>query len=140
MPSRRVFLKTTSVTAVSICAGCAGAPKTSATPENGAIRLALSEHPDLQQIGGSLSVEVDSLEDPILVFNRGEAGYAAVSQRCPHVGCKVDYQLESDDLKCGCHGSRFSVEGDKTKGPAKTGLSSYAVLSDAEAITISLPG
>lgn len=140
MPSRRVFLKTTTtVAAVSLCGGCAGAPKTTAAPQDGAIRLAFADHPDLQQPGGSLSVEVEGLDDTILVFNRGEAGYAAVSQKCPHLGCKVGYETDTDDLKCPCHGSRFTADGEKTKGPAKTGLSAYSVVSDTEAVTVTLP-
>ena len=39
---------------------------------------------------------------------------------CPHMGCRLRYDLESRQWLCPCHGSAFSVLGDPTHGPAMT--------------------
>jgi cytochrome b6-f complex iron-sulfur subunit len=49
-----------------------------------------------------------------------EAGVAAVSLVCTHLGCIV---AESENgFACPCHGSRFATDGQVTKGPAPRGL------------------
>lgn len=44
-----------------------------------------------------------------------------LSSKCTHLGCNI-HAVENGELICPCHGSRFSLEGDCIKGPAKEGL------------------
>jgi len=44
-----------------------------------------------------------------------------LSAKCTHLGCNI-HAVENDELVCPCHGSRFSLEGNCLKGPAKEGL------------------
>jgi Rieske Fe-S protein len=44
-----------------------------------------------------------------------------LSAKCTHLGCNI-HSVENEELVCPCHGSRFSLEGDCLKGPAKEGL------------------
>lgn len=44
-----------------------------------------------------------------------------LSAKCTHLGCNI-HSVENNELVCPCHGSRFSLNGDCLKGPAKEGL------------------
>ena len=56
-----------------------------------------------------------------------EEGPVAVSRRCTHLGCRVNYRLELNIIECPCHQSRFSPQGHRTAGPAKENLQQYKV-------------
>jgi cytochrome b6-f complex iron-sulfur subunit len=49
---------------------------------------------------------------------RSTAGFFALSSVCTHLGCMTRYVREEAALACPCHGSRFSLEGKVTAGPA----------------------
>jgi cytochrome b6-f complex iron-sulfur subunit len=49
---------------------------------------------------------------------RSTAGFYALSSVCTHLGCMTRYVPEDAQIACPCHGSRFSVDGKVTAGPA----------------------
>lgn len=49
----------------------------------------------------------------------------ALSEKCPHLGCRVPYCESSSRFECPCHGSVFNRAGDLLSGPAPRGLDSY---------------
>jgi cytochrome b6-f complex iron-sulfur subunit len=49
---------------------------------------------------------------------RSAAGFFALSSVCTHLGCMTRYVPENAQIACPCHGSRFSIEGKVTGGPA----------------------
>lgn len=51
----------------------------------------------------------------------------AVSRKCTHLGCTLNFSENDDILICPCHQSHFSKEGLVLQGPAKTPLKIYAV-------------
>ena len=56
---------------------------------------------------------------PVALF-RDPAGVYAISTVCTHLGCIV--KPAADGFHCPCHGSRFSLEGLVTRGPAPSPL------------------
>jgi cytochrome b6-f complex iron-sulfur subunit len=54
-----------------------------------------------------------------------EKGFSALSLICTHLGCTVEQK--ADGFSCPCHGSRFSMEGNVTRGPAAESLPSLRV-------------
>lgn len=42
----------------------------------------------------------------------------ALSAECPHLGCKVGYNPGKKVFACPCHDSAFSLDGNRTGGPA----------------------
>ena len=58
-----------------------------------------------------------------------EKGPAAFADKCPHLGCKVDYRPDSEHFRCPCHGSEFAIDGRRTKGPAKMDMTALDVRS-----------
>ena len=51
----------------------------------------------------------------------------ALSEVCPHLGCRVPYCESSGWFECPCHGSKFDRAGDYMEGPSPRGMDRYAV-------------
>lgn len=64
-----------------------------------------------------------------LVIHQGPtlAEYA-IRSVCPHLGCAVNWSLETKQFVCPCHGSQFDNQGRVKKGPAKKSLSLLTVV------------
>lgn len=56
------------------------------------------------------------------VFRDDGGGVIALSPRCTHMGCNVDWNDADRTWDCPCHGSRYSFDGQVIKGPATRGL------------------
>jgi nitrite reductase/ring-hydroxylating ferredoxin subunit len=56
-----------------------------------------------------------------------ETGPWAVSRKCTHLGCRLNYQDQEGVLLCPCHQSRFSREGLRLSGPAQKDLPRFQV-------------
>lgn len=56
---------------------------------------------------------------------REDAGLAAISIKCTHLGCTVG--VSDTGFDCPCHGSRFDQDGNVIGGPAPTHLPWYKV-------------
>ncbi|MDU7337887.1 MAG: FAD-dependent oxidoreductase [Clostridium sp.] len=46
----------------------------------------------------------------------------AVSVKCPHLGCQLEWNPDEKSWDCPCHGSRFDAKGGLLDGPAQTDL------------------
>ena len=52
----------------------------------------------------------------------------ALWRKCPHLGCQVPQLCgESQWFECLCHGSKYTVLGEKRDGPAPRGMDRFAV-------------
>ncbi len=65
------------------------------------------------------------LEEYDVYLIRNEQGIAAVSGRCPHLGCGV--RPASAGFDCPCHGSTFGPDGTFREGPAGRDLAWFEV-------------
>jgi Rieske Fe-S protein len=60
---------------------------------------------------------------------RDEAGELhALSPICTHLRCVVSFDAEAREWRCPCHGSRFDIDGQVLRGPAKRPLESRQVI------------
>lgn len=46
----------------------------------------------------------------------------ALSTKCTHLGCSVEYEQTRDELICPCHKSAYNVQGNRLRGPARSDL------------------
>ncbi len=60
-----------------------------------------------------------------------EAGVAAMSLVCTHLGCIVD-EMPEGGFSCPCHGSKFDATGKVTGGPAPRALPWLAIAQGAD--------
>jgi cytochrome b6-f complex iron-sulfur subunit len=66
-----------------------------------------------------------------------EAGIIVLSQKCPHLGCRVPECKTSQWFECQCHGSQYNRVGEKKGGPAPRGMDHFpAVISPSGDVSI----
>lgn len=65
-----------------------------------------------------------------------DAGFLALSQKCPHQGCRVPYCESSTWFECPCHGSRYTHVGELRRGPARRGMSYLPLAVDGEILRV----
>ena len=88
---------------------------------------------ELSSVGTAL-VETPDDQLPILLRRVSDSEFVALSTKCTHRGCQVE--SAGNQLTCPCHGSVFSLSGDRLQGPAERPLSRYTVTADEQRIYI----
>lgn len=51
----------------------------------------------------------------------------ALSQKCPHLGCRIPFCESSGRFECPCHGSKYDLGGEWIEGPAPRGMDRFAL-------------
>jgi cytochrome b6-f complex iron-sulfur subunit len=59
---------------------------------------------------------------PDTVLSTMSEGIVVLSQKCPHLGCRVPECATSQWFECQCHGSQYNRAGEKKAGPAPRGM------------------
>lgn len=54
----------------------------------------------------------------VWVIKKSDTDVTVYSPICPHLGCRYEWQADSDHFVCPCHGSVFSKDGSVLAGPA----------------------
>ena len=54
----------------------------------------------------------------------------ALSQKCPHLGCRVPFCESSGRFECPCHGSVFDIGGEHISGPSPRGMDQFELSID----------
>lgn len=115
-----------------LLAACGGGTEQAAAP-SAATSSAASSAPGLRvtlgqladiPVGGAISVSAPG-GAKVLLTQPTAGEVKAFSAVCPHEGCSA--APEGDHLACPCHGSEFALDGSLRRGPARTGLTAYAV-------------
>ena len=73
---------------------------------------------------------------PIVVINRPQKGYIALSRVCTHLGCLVEYQKGAEILLCPCHGGKFNLDGSVISGPPPQPLPRLALKVEGNSLVI----
>jgi thiosulfate dehydrogenase [quinone] large subunit len=80
-------------------------------------------------VGGAASFTDPKQGVPAIVVQVKRSVFRAFSAVCPHAGCQVQFDQQSDLFICPCHGSIFNGStGAVQQGPATTGLSSIPIV------------
>jgi len=65
---------------------------------------------------------VDADGKRMAIFRDEQGTVHAISPRCTHMGCTVDWNDTDKTWDCPCHGSRYSSGGEVIRGPAEKSL------------------
>ena len=60
----------------------------------------------------------------------------ALSQKCPHLGCRVPFCESSGQFECPCHGSVYDLAGEYVAGPAPRGMDRFKVTIQGENVVV----
>jgi len=74
----------------------------------------------------------EPVEDPGTNFGEevplADRSILALWRKCPHLGCQIPQLCEASQwFECLCHGSKYSVLGEKRDGPAPRGMDRFPV-------------
>lgn len=53
----------------------------------------------------------------VFLVRTGEANVLALDSTCTHLGCRVSWDAETQELKCPCHGGVYDTMGQVKAGP-----------------------
>jgi cytochrome b6-f complex iron-sulfur subunit len=56
-----------------------------------------------------------------------DGGFMALSLRCTHLGCSINWEENKKSFVCPCHSSSFSIDGDVLNPPAPKALDYFPV-------------
>lgn len=62
--------------------------------------------------------------------------FLALSQRCPHLGCRVPFCESSGRFECPCHGSVFDLAGEYVRGPTPRGLDRFQLVVEGHKLVV----
>lgn len=65
-----------------------------------------------------------------------DGGFIALSLRCTHLGCSVEWEEDKKRFICPCHSSAFAMNGDVQNPPAPKALDYYPVIIDKGIIKV----
>ena len=89
----------------------------------------------LTDIGGAALVE--STAGVFLISRTSASAFSAIDAVCTHEGCTIT-GFAGDTYVCPCHGSRYSLNGQVTGGPARASLRRYNTTFTDGVLTIAL--
>ena len=75
--------------------------------------------------GHGAIVDLDS--EKVAAFRDDDGVVHAVAPICTHLRCVVAFDDANREWHCPCHGSRFGIDGDVVKGPARRPLRKVSV-------------
>ncbi|MBI4965255.1 MAG: Rieske (2Fe-2S) protein [Desulfomonile tiedjei] len=90
------------------------------------VLVKIREIPELQSPGGAVYLQGKGLVSPVLIV-RGDGGnYHCFSNRCTHMGRRLDPVKGKPEIRCCSVGhSTFDYQGNKMRGPAKKSVQTY---------------
>lgn len=153
--TRKDFLRTAGSTALFTALGIGfyGCSSTSTdaldengdTPSNGGDAITISDNGntitidlsnnsvrELNEQGGWLLIR----DANTLVVNADGETIRSFTSVCTHTGCSTNWAFSNSLFECTCHGSRYNISGEVTRGPANRDLEEFSVTREDYVITI----
>lgn len=97
--------------------------------QNGPVKLSAEEQAKLDK---EHSVIVRAGAGRILIFEDASQNLRALSAKCTHEGCTVQYVPGESGIWCACHNGRFDLDGRVLSGPPPRPLESYSAVRQSD--------
>lgn len=75
---------------------------------------------------------------PVLLFRTAAGELKALTAKCTHLDCTVQYRAERSDIWCACHNGTYDTKGTNVSGPPPRPLKPIEVKLRGEKITLKL--
>jgi len=89
----------------------------------------------IQEYPANAVKKAESIYDPRILTGM-EAGFVALYQKCPHLGCRVPWCQSSQWFECPCHGSKYNRVGEKKGGPAPRGMDRFVITINGDSLVV----
>lgn len=84
--------------------------------------------------------------DSVTIFRSGrfylvrlaDGGFLALSLRCTHLGCSVNWEEDKQRFICPCHASAFEINGNVQNPPAPSALDYFPVTIQSERVMVDI--
>lgn len=86
-----------------------------------------------------INIEIGNLQKPLKIYlvNKGNS-IIALSPACTHLGCFVNFDRNTNEFICPCHGGRYDIEGKVISGPPKEPLQRLPVKIEGNRIFVGI--
>jgi len=109
------------------------------TFSDGRVEIDLNRAGELSMPYRSIRLEGKGLADRILVIRDDSGRFHAYSNKCTHMGRRIDPVPGSSDVRCcSVMGSRFGITGEVLSGPAKGALKIFEVKIEDNKLNIDM--
>jgi len=76
----------------------------------------------------------------VYIIKQENGSIIALSNKCTHLSCRVNWKPEDSAYVCPCHDAWFTITGDKIKGPQPRPLDSYETKIENDNLSIHFIG
>jgi Rieske Fe-S protein len=104
-----------------------------AQTQNGPLKLGSEDRAKLEK---DRAVIVRAGAARVIVFEDSEQRLRALSAKCTHEGCTVQYVPGESLIWCACHNGRFDLDGRVLSGPPPRPLQKYACQREKDGAVI----
>jgi len=73
---------------------------------------------------------------PVLLFRTASGELRALTAKCTHLDCTVQYRAERSDIWCACHNGTYDLKGQNVSGPPPRPLTPLEVINRGEKIVL----
>ena len=73
---------------------------------------------------------------PVLLFRTADGELKALTAKCTHLDCTVQYRAERSDIWCACHNGTYDTKGTNVAGPPPRPLTPLEVITRGEKIVL----
>ena len=108
---------------------------------NGEVKISLDDVPKLKEQGYGLKFKVSGPGDEIkiVLVHANDDQFYALENKCTHGGRELEYKADDEIMRCASFGhSKFELDGDMVKGPAKNDLKTFPVTTGQNEVVIKI--
>lgn len=133
---RRDFVMRAAAALAAVALAACGSDGATSPSSVASTTLQLSDYPALSTVGGVATVSVSGV--PLAIVRTSSTTFAAFSRICPHQGTTIN--VTSNGFLCPNHGAAFDKSGQWVGGQRTSNLTSYPVVYNAAAGTLTVGG